>query len=97
VDMAGQGFAIGRLQFHMRRDPDGSDLDLMFKADAVNARRQIQVYALLSPAGPLAALLKGEASWPQATAGWRAQGGKAKLSQVVAPGLAADAILSPLY
>jgi hypothetical protein len=97
VDMAGQGFTVGRLQFHMRRDPDGSDLDLMFKADAVNAREQVQVYALLNQAGSLAALLKGEVSWPQAIANWRAQGGKAKLSQVVAPGLAADALLAPLY
>ncbi|HKB96019.1 MAG TPA: DUF2125 domain-containing protein [Rhizomicrobium sp.] len=97
VDMGGQGFTIGRLQLHMRRDPDGSDLDLMLKADAVNAHKQVQVYALLSPAGSLAALLKGEASWPQAAADWRAQGGKAKLSQVVAPGLAADALLAPLY
>jgi hypothetical protein len=97
VDLGGQGFTVGRLQYHMRRDPDGSDLDLMLKADAVDAGKQVQIYAVLSHAGALAALLKGEASWPQAIANWRAQGGKAKLSQVTAPGLAADAILSPLY
>jgi hypothetical protein len=97
VDMGGQGFTVGRLQFHMRRDPDGSDLDLMFKADAVNAREQVQVYALLNQAGSFAALLKGEVSWPQAIADWRARGGKAKLSQVIAPGLAADGLLAPLY
>jgi hypothetical protein len=56
-----------------------------------------QLYTTLDRAEALLALLRGEASWPQAAANWRAQGGRAKLSQVIAPGLAADAILSPLY
>ena len=97
VGMAAQDFAIGRFQFHMRRDPDGADLDLMLRADEAGPRKQVQVYATLSRAGALISLLRGETSLPEADANWRAQGGKAKLSQVIAPGLAADALLSPLY
>jgi hypothetical protein len=97
IGMGAKDFTIGRLQFHKRRDPDGSDLDLMLKADAAGARKQVQVYALLNRAGSLVSLLKGETAWPDAAAAWRARGGTAKLSQVIAPGLAADALLSPLY
>ena len=97
VGMGAKDFTIGRLQFHMRRDPDGSDLDLMLNADAVGARKQVQVYALLNRAGSLVSLLKGEKPWPEADTNWHAQGGTAKLSEVIAPGLAAEALLSPLY
>ncbi len=101
VDAGAKDFTIGELQLHMRRDPDGSDLDLMLKADAMNAggtlHKTVQVYATLSQAAALAPLLRGETAWPQAVANWRAQGGKAKLSQMIAPGLAADGLLSPLY
>ena len=97
VGLGAKDFTIGRFQFHMRRDPDGSDLDLMLKGDAVNGRKPIQVYAMLNRAGTLAALLRGEASLPDASAQWRAQGGRAKLSQIIAPNVAADALLSPLY
>ncbi|HEY1876762.1 MAG TPA: DUF2125 domain-containing protein [Rhizomicrobium sp.] len=96
IGMSGKDIAIGHFQFHMRRDPDGADLDLMLKADAVGAQNQVQVYATLSRASLLAPLLKGQASWPQACANWRAQGGVAQLSQVVAPGTDPQAILSPL-
>ena len=97
VGLGAKDFTIGRFQFHMRRDPDGRDLDLMLRADVAGARKEVQVYALLHPTGAFAALLRGEASWPEADAGWRAQGGQAKLSQVIAPGLSPDALLSPLY
>ncbi|HEY0265273.1 MAG TPA: DUF2125 domain-containing protein [Rhizomicrobium sp.] len=101
VDAGAKNFTIGELQFHMRRDPNGADLDLMLKADAVNAGgvrdKLVQVYATLSRAGALAPLLRGDTAWPQAMTNWRAQGGRAKLSQVIAPGLAADGLLSPLY
>jgi hypothetical protein len=101
VDAGAKDFTIGELQFHMRRDPDGADLDLMLKADAVNSggvpARTVQVYATLNQASALVALLRGEQAWPDAVKGWRAQGGKAKLSQVIAPRLAADGLLSPLY
>lgn len=101
VDLGGRDITIGRLQFHMRRDPDGRGLDLMLKTDALQTKAvkigNFQLYTTLDRAEALLALLRGEASWPQAAANWRAQGGRAKLSQVIAPGLAADAILSPLY
>ncbi|HYS45539.1 MAG TPA: DUF2125 domain-containing protein [Rhizomicrobium sp.] len=99
VDLAGQDFTIRRLQIHLRRDPDGGDLDLMLKADALQTHtlkaEKLQLYTTLNRAQSLMALLRGEAPWPQAVFDWRAQGGKAKPSQVIAP--SADAILSPLY
>ena len=97
IGMGGRDFTVGRFQLHMRRDPDGADLDLMLKAESVGRRNLVQIYATLSRAGSLTSLLRGESSWPDADANWRAQGGVAKLSQVVAPGLDPQAILSPLY
>ena len=97
LDMSGKDFAIGHFQFHMRRDPNGADLDLMLRADAAGARKAVQVYATLGHGYALAQLLKGEHSWPDASADWRAKGGAARLSQVIAPGLDPQAILSPLY
>ena len=97
IGLAGKDFAIGRFQLHMRRDPDGADLDLMLKAESAGTRKLVQVYATLSHANTLTSLLQGEKSWPEADANWRAQGGEAKLSLVVAPGLDPQTILSPLY
>jgi hypothetical protein len=97
VELGSKAFVIGRLQFHMRRDPDGADLDLMLRLDNWGAHKQVQVYATLSHANTLAAFLRGEKSWPETTANWQAHGGKAKLSQVMAPGLDPQALLSPLY
>lgn len=97
VDAGSKDFTIGRFQFHMRRDPDGKSLDLMLRADNWDRRKQVQAYATLSNAGAFEPLLKGKISWPDAAAGWRAQGGKAKLGQVIAPGLDPETLLSPLY
>jgi hypothetical protein len=97
VELGSKDFVIGRLQFHMRRDPDGTDLDLMLRADNWGMRKQVQVYATLSHADTLAAILRGEKSWPETAAKWRAQGGQAKLTQVVAPDLDPAALLSPLF
>jgi hypothetical protein len=100
LDAGGRDFTAARLQLHMRRDPDGSDLDLMLRADAFNngkADMLVQVYATLTKSEAFAALLRGDAAWPRASAQWRAAGGAAKLSQITAPGLAADALLSPFY
>jgi hypothetical protein len=88
--MAGNDFAFTRFQFHMRQGPTG--LDLMLKADALAQTTNLQVYASLSQAKAWAPLLRGEISWPQASAAWRARGGKASLSQLVG-----TPELSPLY
>jgi hypothetical protein len=97
IGLGARDFTIGRLQFHMRRDPDGTDLDLMLRADDLGKRKLVQVYATLTHANTLTSLLRGETSWPEADANWRAQGGAARLSQVVAPGLSPEALLAPLY
>jgi len=96
VGISAEDINVSRFQFHMRRDPNGADLDLMLKADASRTDKDLQIYATLNRADLLASLLNGTASWPQACANWRAQGGVARLSQVVAPGTDAQAILSPL-
>jgi hypothetical protein len=97
IGLGARDFTIGRLQFHMRRDPDGTDLDLMLRADDFGKRKLVQVYATLTHANTLTSLLSGETSWPEADANWRGQGGTARLSQVVAPGLSPEALLAPLY
>lgn len=95
VNLAAKTVLIGRLQLHMRRD--GRDLDLMLQADAAGKAKQVQVYAVLSHGDAFAGLLQGKQSWPEAATAWRAQGGTAKLSQVIAPGLDPATLLSPLY
>jgi hypothetical protein len=101
VGLDGQDVAIERFQFHMRRDPDGKDMDLMLKADAVQSSgakaKNVQLYATLSQSDAWAPLLKGEMSWPQADDAWRARGGQAKFSQVLTAGVSPDAMLSALY
>ena len=101
VDLGGKSFAIGRLQFHMRRDPDGSDLDLMLRTDGLALERvklgNLQLYVTLTQIEALMPLLRGEASWPDAAQHWRAQGGTAKLSSGLVAGLSPVWRLSPLY
>ncbi len=95
ANLAAKDTRIGRFQLHMRRA--GHDLDLMLEADAAGDIKQVQVYAGLSHGDAFAGLLKGEQSWPDAANAWRGQGGQAKLSRVIAPGLAPDRLLTPLY
>jgi hypothetical protein len=101
VDLGGDNVAIGRLQFHMRRDPDGSDLDVMFRTDDLRLDRvklgNLQLGITLSRLEALLPLLRGEDSWPQAVLRWRAQGGSAKLSNGLVAGLSPAWRLSPLY
>ena len=101
VDLGGDSFAIGRLQFHLRRDPDGSDLDLMLRADELALDRvklgDLQLYVTLDKAQALLPLLRGDVSWPQAARQWRDQGGKAKLSKGLLAALSPVWRLSPLY
>ncbi len=100
VDAAGKDFAARRLQFHMRRDPDGRDLDLMVKADALTGFgapvKLVQAYVTLTRADTLSPLLDGVAFWPDAARAWHGQGGTVKLDKGVEPDMAARA-LSALY
>jgi hypothetical protein len=91
ADASAKNIAAARFQFHMRRDPDGKDLDLMLEADGVRGGNDVKVYATLSNAAAFLPLLRGDASWPDAARAWRAQGGTAKYSQ------GTDALLSALY
>jgi hypothetical protein len=102
VNVGEKSVAIGRLQFHMRRDPDGRDVDLMVRADGLRAYGVkigggLQLYTTLSQANALLPLLKGDNSWPEAIQRWRAQGGAAKPSQGIAAVLSPDWFLTPLY
>ncbi len=100
VDAAGKGFLARRLQFHMRRDPDGRDLDLMVKADAYASGgakpKLVQAYVTLTQADTLTPLLQGIAYWPEAVRAWHGHGGQMKLDKGVEPDMAARA-LSALY
>jgi hypothetical protein len=98
VDAAGTGFTAQRLQFHMRRDPDGKDLDLMVKGDALAGFGvpAVQAYVTLSQGDVLKPLLQGVAYWPDAVRAWHGHGGDVKLDKGVAPDMAARA-LSALY
>lgn len=40
VDLRAGNSTIGHLQFHMRRDPNGADLDLMLRADAAGGAKR---------------------------------------------------------
>jgi hypothetical protein len=84
AELGGPDFTLTRFQFHMRRDPDGSSLDLMASTDGLpfGAKRlqHRQLYLTLTKAEPLLPLLRGEASWPEAVRRWRAGGGSEKLS-----------------
>lgn len=101
ANLGSNSFTIGRLQFHMRRDPDGRDLDLMFRTDGLELAGlkadKLELYATLSQLNALMPLLRGEASWPEAVQQWRAQGGTAKLSKGLAVALSPVWRLSPLY
>jgi len=99
ADAGGAGFTARRLQFHMRRDPDGKDLDLMVKVDALAAGagpRDVQAYVTLSRASLLAPLLEGRAFWPDTARAWAAAGGEPTISKGVDPDAAMRA-LSALY
>jgi hypothetical protein len=98
VDVGDKDFTIGRFQFHMRRGP--ADLDLMLRTDGLALlglkTGSLQLYATLQQADALMPLMRGDASWPDAVAKWRSQGGSAKLSGGLA-GKALQLFLSPLY
>jgi len=104
LDIANPGgpdIAMTRFQFHMRRDPGGNSLDLMVSTDGFQRGTKkpdhLQLYVTLAKAEWLMPLLRGEASWPEATQRWRSQGGSEKLSNDLAAGQALAGLLKPLY
>jgi hypothetical protein len=101
-------FTIGRFQFHMRRDPDGKDLDLMVKLDNLRLDKgpltlktgDLSFYATLTQAHAWNSLLRGDMSWPKAADAWRAQGGTASVTRSTSGGVhivTPQILLSPLY
>ena len=96
VAAAGQDFTAAHLQFHLRRDPNGHDLDLMTSADDVKGAplTDWRVYASLSNEAALMPLLAGNASWPQTVMAWHAVGGMAKYDvRQIAPTVSKAALL----
>ncbi len=96
ADAGASGWALSRFQFHLRRDPDAKNLDLMFALDGLQLQIRpgiagltfklkpgnLSFYASLSHLDALQDLLAGKASWPQTAERWRALGGNATLSQI---------------
>jgi len=112
ADAGESGWALSRFQFHMRRDPDGKELDLMFELDGLQLRPRLagltfklkpgnlSFYASLSHLDALEDFLGGKASWPQTAEKWRAIGGKATLSQIkrgAVTVITPQILTSPLY
>jgi hypothetical protein len=101
VNLGGPDFTLKRLQFHMRRDPDGNSLDLMVSTDGFQSRTKsadhLQLYVTLPKAETLMPLLRGEAAWPEATKRWRSRGGTEKPSDGLAASQALMGFLNPLY
>lgn len=109
----GEGFTAADLQFHLRRDPDRKNLDMVLWADDVKggtpfgAIAQLRLYAHLTDIQALAGLLAGTQAWPDAAAAWRAAGGRMQIDKVDARTTALTtqvpgdprlaALLSPLY
>jgi len=96
VDADGRGFTARRLQFHMRRDPDGKDLDVMARSDdwksGGEAAPLVEGYFTLTRSAPLMPLLAGAGFWPDVVTQWHDQGGRQKLTKGTRPELAARAL-----
>jgi hypothetical protein len=96
VDADGEGFTARRLQFHMRRDPDGKGLDVMARADDWKtdgeAAPLVEGYFTLTAAAPLMPLLDGKAFWPDAARAWHDGGGQQVLTKGTRPDMAARAL-----
>lgn len=84
VDAGNADFTAQRLQFHLRRDPDGKNLDVMLSAaNATLASKPVggEAYVTLNKAAPLMPLLAGTAGWPDAARDWRVNGGTLKVTR----------------
>jgi hypothetical protein len=80
--VVGGDFRAGALEWHLRRDPDGNGIDIYASGNGLSGGTlpgRFVASAELQQAGPLKPLLAGQASWPDAVAKWKAQGGTAKI------------------
>jgi hypothetical protein len=81
VAAAGKDFSAADLQLHLRRDPDGKDLDLMARADTLSLKTanpllgahvaRLNLYETVTAAAAFAGVLAGKARWPEAAKAWR--------------------------
>jgi hypothetical protein len=96
VDAVGDGFTARRLQFHMRRDPDGKSLDVMARAEDFTGAGEkaplVEGYFTLTDAAALMPLLDGKAAWPDTVRAWHDGGGRQKLTKGTRADLAAQAL-----
>ena len=89
IELAGKNLAIGRAQFHMRRDPDGKSIDLMAEADLAKGDlgafgqevKTLRLYQTLSQGHAFAGLLQGQKRAPASHAMWLLTGGNVKITQ----------------
>jgi hypothetical protein len=92
IDAVATDFTAGRLQFHMRRDPDGKTIDMMTSADEIKAAdglrffgqhlHVLQIYVGLSQSAALAPLLRGQMSPQAADAAWHQARGAFTISKL---------------
>jgi hypothetical protein len=81
ADVGSKGLTATRMQFHLRRDPDGKHLDLNLSADNLRREQQIglplnfNIYLRFSRLDAITPLLTGSAGWPQTTSRWRGMDG----------------------
>jgi hypothetical protein len=101
LNLGDKAFTLDHFQFHLRRDPNRRELDVMLKADGLKspdaAGENLQIYANLNQVDLLAPLLRGEADWHKTMADWTFQGGRTTFTQVKLPqGQQPQMLLSPL-
>ena len=96
---AGEAYSAARMQLHLRRDPDGSDLDMVAGADQFQKKGNpafsvgnVRWSATVSEAAALMPLLAGQTAWPDGIAAWKAKGGAVRGNATPA-----QDILSALY
>jgi hypothetical protein len=81
VAAAGRNFSAAELGLHLRRDPDGTDLDVMARADALSLKTphplfgarltRLRLYETLTDAAAFSGVLTGEQDWTAAAKAWR--------------------------
>jgi len=88
MELNAKGLSIGRVQFHMRRDPDGKSIDLMAEADLAKGDlgafgkevRTLRLYQTVSQGAAFAGLLQGQQRAPESHAMWLISGGDTKIT-----------------